>query len=272
MSVRIGIVRTIPKWESADKAQVLKVGEEAMEVFSAWEDLESAEQTELDRGNLDYWKECLVDECADLITATCNLLAGLGVRDMAEAMERCERRNVERGRLAKRPTGKAETFEGILRDFADDWTVAFGADEESALIDAYAERIRRASDGRTCGLDVRDNGQRHGVDMAELEPCPFCGGEAKTAEYDTMYLHGFVVHCMNDDCPVAVGTHLCATEAEAAELWNTRAEKTCNVEHHTDGWGATTRHCGNCGADLDCDTRNKQNYCPVCGARLEVER
>jgi phosphoribosyl-ATP pyrophosphohydrolase len=169
MSVRIGIVRTIPKWESADKAQVLKIGEEAMEVFSAWEDLESAEQTELDRGNLDYWEECLVDECADLITATCNLLAGLGVRDMAEAMGRCERRNVERGRLPKRPTGKAETFEGILRDFADDWTVAFSKDEESELIDKYAERIRMASDGgvvrcascaHTCGLDVRDNGQR----------------------------------------------------------------------------------------------------------------
>jgi uncharacterized Zn finger protein (UPF0148 family) len=130
--------------------------------------------------------------------------------------------------------------------------------------------------------------------MAELKPCPFCGGEAKIAEYDTMYLHGFVVRCANDGCSVAVETYIYPTEAEAAEVWNTRSddyrkaadywrrmfedamfdrmgERTCRIEQRIDGWGAATRHCGNCGADLDYDTRNKQNYCPVCGARLEVE-
>ena len=42
----------------------------------------------------------------------------------------------------------------------------------------------------------------------------------------------------------------------------------CEIEERRDGWGVTTRHCGNCGADLDCDTRNRQNYCPNCGLRL----
>lgn len=43
---------------------------------------------------------------------------------------------------------------------------------------------------------------------------------------------------------------------------------TCEVEWRESGWGTRTRHCGACGADLDCDTRNKQNYCPNCGRKL----
>ena len=43
----------------------------------------------------------------------------------------------------------------------------------------------------------------------------------------------------------------------------------CEVELRESGWGGYTRHCGNCGADLDCDTRNKQNYCPKCGKAVK---
>ena len=43
---------------------------------------------------------------------------------------------------------------------------------------------------------------------------------------------------------------------------------TCKVEWRENGWGTRTRHCGKCGADLDCDTRNRQNYCPSCGAKI----
>lgn len=57
-----------------------------------------------------------------------------------------------------------------------------------------------------------------------LKPCPFCGGEAKTAEYDSMYLHGFEIHCVNEECHISVGTYVYPTEAEAAEAWNTRTD------------------------------------------------
>ena len=56
------------------------------------------------------------------------------------------------------------------------------------------------------------------------------------------------------------------TPAQAVEATLGRGE--CEIEERRDGWGVITRHCGNCGADLDCDTRNKQNYCPSCGLRL----
>lgn len=90
MTVKIGEVATFPH-PKPDKAQVLKIGEECMEVFSAWEDWQSTLDPEL----LPF----LVDEIADTIQACANLAAALGVDDMREAMRACEARNRERGRL-----------------------------------------------------------------------------------------------------------------------------------------------------------------------------
>jgi len=86
----IGDVRTFPGVK-ADKAQVLKIGEECMEVFSAWEDWQSTLDPEL--------LPPLVDEIADVIQACSNLAAALGVDDMRVVMAECEQRNRERGRL-----------------------------------------------------------------------------------------------------------------------------------------------------------------------------
>ena len=86
----IGDVRTFPGVK-ADKEQVVKIGEECMEVFSAWE----AWQSTLDEELLPH----LVDEIADVIQACSNLAAALGVDDMRPAMAECEDRNRERGRL-----------------------------------------------------------------------------------------------------------------------------------------------------------------------------
>ncbi len=101
MAVTIGRVETFPD-AKPDKAQVLKVLEECAEVFSAWEDL-NAWRREADEGIATHivgWRRNnLIYECADLIQATCNLLAGISVDDMTEAMERCRIRNVERGRM-----------------------------------------------------------------------------------------------------------------------------------------------------------------------------
>lgn len=90
MPVTIGTVATFthPK---ADKAQVVKIGEECMEVYSAWERWTIMETHGA--------KEHLVDEIADTIQACANLAAALGVDDMRGAMKACEERNRERGRL-----------------------------------------------------------------------------------------------------------------------------------------------------------------------------
>lgn len=82
-SVNIGEVATFPAVKP-DKAQALKVLEEAAEVFGAWQAFDDYE---------------LFYECADVVQATCNLVAAFGVSDFAPYMEECRTRNEERGRL-----------------------------------------------------------------------------------------------------------------------------------------------------------------------------
>ena len=107
MSVKIGQVATFANVKS-DKAQAMKVLEEAAEVFGAWQ--------EADRSGFNYaspesramstysyaYGQVLLDECADVIQAVCNLVASLGVTDMGPYMKDCEKRNRERGRYADR--------------------------------------------------------------------------------------------------------------------------------------------------------------------------
>ena len=71
----------------ADKEQAKKVLEEAAEVFGAWQNRE-----------LGIVCDSLLDEIADLITASCNLASALGFDDLRPAMEACRKRNEERGR------------------------------------------------------------------------------------------------------------------------------------------------------------------------------
>lgn len=69
-----------------DKAQALKPLEEAAEVFGAWQ------------LNSDTY---VLNECMDVVQAVVNLLAALGFtqEDVDAAIERCNERNRERGRL-----------------------------------------------------------------------------------------------------------------------------------------------------------------------------
>lgn len=92
MRVNIGTVRAFPGVLS-DKAQALKVVEEAAEVFSAWEQWSSVR----DEG----MRDMLVGELADCVTACANLAAALGVYDLARAVKEAEARNEERGRYAE---------------------------------------------------------------------------------------------------------------------------------------------------------------------------
>lgn len=70
----------------APKAQALKLLEEAAEVYGAWQ------------LNSDTY---VLNECMDVVQAVVNLLAALGFtqEDVNAAIERCNKRNQERGRL-----------------------------------------------------------------------------------------------------------------------------------------------------------------------------
>ena len=106
MRVYVGGVQT---WDTGldPREQAVKMSEEVMEVFSAVDDLDGAVRfaeasPELDgvHGPLvEKYRGLAVDECCDVITATCNLLASLGVTDLRGAMERCAERQRERGRI-----------------------------------------------------------------------------------------------------------------------------------------------------------------------------
>ena len=95
--VRVGSVRRFDEVK-ASREQVVKMAEEVMEVFSAWEDIG---RVGLVHGafSLREVEDKLLDECADVIQATLNLVAALGVEDFRPYMKACERRNRERGRI-----------------------------------------------------------------------------------------------------------------------------------------------------------------------------
>ena len=95
MPVEIGTVQTFGDVKK-DKAQALKVLEEAAEVFGAWQLWDDLDPDEKCDG---FSSACLMVECADVIQATCNLLAAYGVTDFTVFMETCRKRNVERGRV-----------------------------------------------------------------------------------------------------------------------------------------------------------------------------
>lgn len=99
MAVEIGTVQTFAGVEP-DKAQALKVLEEAAEVFGAWQLWDGLDPGEKRDG---FNVIRLMNECADVIQATCNLIAAYGVAvhgvtDFTTFMETCRKRNVERGR------------------------------------------------------------------------------------------------------------------------------------------------------------------------------
>ena len=92
--INVGVVKPFPNVKPT-KEQALKVLEEAAEVFGAWQ--------EDDKGancwkEIDHLSEALLDEIADLIQATCNLSASMGITDLRPYMKRCEQRNKARGR------------------------------------------------------------------------------------------------------------------------------------------------------------------------------
>lgn len=92
----IGSVKPFPGVKT-DKAQALKPLEEAAEAFGAWQQYNRLPKA---IGELAGSRASLIYECCDVIQATCNLLASLGVYDVTVYMKYCEQRNRERGRYA----------------------------------------------------------------------------------------------------------------------------------------------------------------------------
>lgn len=83
-----------------DKAQALKPLEEAAEVFGAWQDCDGVRYSQIMTARREYRKD-LIDECMDVVQAVVNLLdaEGFTQEDVDAAIERCNERNRERGRL-----------------------------------------------------------------------------------------------------------------------------------------------------------------------------
>ena len=97
--VKLGAVRAFPG-AVPDKAQALKVLEEAAEVVEAFKRADPGDVLPVARQFPDCNKRILplVDEIADTIQACCNLASALGVDDLAPHLAACEERNRERGR------------------------------------------------------------------------------------------------------------------------------------------------------------------------------
>lgn len=98
MILKVATFRT----HCTNKQQIMKVAEEVLEAFTAWQMCEAitvlADRCLADADSLEVAEIELADEIADVITAACNLAERYCI-DMKAAMERCEQRNRDRGRL-----------------------------------------------------------------------------------------------------------------------------------------------------------------------------
>ena len=95
-----------------DKEQALKVLEGASEVYSAWQAWNEYPDAEV-KGEC---AQAVMEECADVIQATVNLVKAMGCDDMRLDMMDCEDRNRRRGRITGlKPYPHANGREGCKR-------------------------------------------------------------------------------------------------------------------------------------------------------------
>ena len=123
--------------------------------------------------------------------------------------------------------------------------------------------------------------------MSDLKPCPFCGCNAGVLEREQLngpILYKIVCNskkCRGHDSAGNVGSWMengwRESREEAAELWNRRSERACELE--LDEYENVIR-CTSCGHEEcnpcsnDCmygNAKYKWKYCPNCGARVVSE-
>ena len=97
--VNVGEVAVIRDGGSP-KERARKLVEEAAEAFSAWERFDRADAKD-DLAAIDAAEREIVQECCDVITATCGLIWSIYGSDtnIVADIEECKRRNQERGRV-----------------------------------------------------------------------------------------------------------------------------------------------------------------------------
>ena len=81
-----------------DKAQAMKIVEEACEVHSAFERYRLADSS-FNYLLMEEAKMDMIEEISDVMQACSNMLAALGVSDMRDEMRKCADRNKARGRM-----------------------------------------------------------------------------------------------------------------------------------------------------------------------------
>lgn len=96
--VRVGSVRRFDL-VSSFKLQAIAPLERVIDVYQAWKAWKIATWQGADDSMTDMLRRRLLDACADVIQATLNLVAALGVEDFRPWMKECERRNREWGRI-----------------------------------------------------------------------------------------------------------------------------------------------------------------------------
>ena len=95
-----------------DKAQAMKVLEEASEVYNAWQAWYECRDAEAK----DWCGQSLMEKRADVVQATANLVKACGCDDMRLHLMDCEDRNRKRGRITgSKPYPGACGREGFKR-------------------------------------------------------------------------------------------------------------------------------------------------------------